>query len=207
MEDNTLLINKKIGQNIALFRKREGWTQAELAEKISYSDKSVSKWESGSGAPDIYVLVQLAQLFGVTVNDLLMAEQPKSMKRKPNLGLHLMIMALSSGIVWLVATCFFVLFGAIPETRSGAWMSFIFALAANSIVLLVLVSVWRYKRLNFIFVSLTVWTSILAVFCAVKYIACWQGAAWMLFLLGIPLQVLAVLWAFFRFKLRKARRK
>lgn len=207
MEDNTLLINKKIGQNIALFRKREGWTQAELAEKISYSDKSVSKWESGSGAPDIYVLTQLAQLFGVTVNDFLAEEQPKEVKRKRNLGLHLMIMALSSGIVWLVATCFFVLFGVIPDTKSNAWVSFIVALAADSIVLLVLASVWRYKRLNFIFVTLTIWTSILTVFCVVKYVACWQGAAWPLFLLGVPLQVLEIMWAFFRFKLRRARRK
>ena len=185
-----------------------GWTQAELAERINYSDKSVSKWESGSGAPDIYVLVQLAELFGVSVNDLLASEPPKHIKRRTNFGLHLMIMALSSGIVWLVATCLFVLFRLIPGTEKCGWVSFIIASAIDSITLLVLASAWRYKRLNFVFTSLTIWTSILSVFCVVKYVVTWQGAAWMLFLLGIPLQVLEILWAFFRaslFKRRKGR--
>ena len=70
MEENTLLLNQTIAKNLAYYRKRAGLTQAALAEKINYSDKSVSKWESGAGTPDVYILVQLAQLYGVTVNDL-----------------------------------------------------------------------------------------------------------------------------------------
>ena len=68
--ENEDAVNKRIGKNIAAFRKGANLTQAELAQKINYSDKSVSKWESGNGAPDVYVLMSLAELFGVTVNDL-----------------------------------------------------------------------------------------------------------------------------------------
>ena len=51
--ENTNEINRKIAKNLTYYRKAAGLTQAELAEKINYSDKSVSKWESGNGVPDI----------------------------------------------------------------------------------------------------------------------------------------------------------
>ena len=58
--ENAIEINKIIGQNLSAYRKAAGYTQAELAEKINYSDKSVSKWESGNGVPDVCILMQLA---------------------------------------------------------------------------------------------------------------------------------------------------
>ena len=64
-------VKKIIAENIVRYRRECNLTQAELAEKIHYSDKSVSKWERADGVPDIFVLVMLAELFGVTVNDLL----------------------------------------------------------------------------------------------------------------------------------------
>ena len=201
MEENILNLNKKIGQNIALYRKRMGWTQAELAEKINYSDKSVSKWESGGGAPDVYILMQLAELFGVTVNDLLAEEQPKKLPKK-NWGLHLLIMGLSSGIVWLVTTCIFVLL-TMAGASGAVWTTFIFALPVNAIVLLVLAGAWRYKLLNFITVSLTVWTVLLALYCALRFLVGLSGSVWLVFLLGAPLQVLEILWAFFRYSIFK----
>ena len=59
-----------VGQNITRLRKMANLTQLELAEKLNYSDKSVSKWEQGNGIPDVRILVQLADLFGVSVDDL-----------------------------------------------------------------------------------------------------------------------------------------
>lgn len=46
----------KIGELIRLLRQKQGMTQLELAEKIGISDKAVSKWERGCGAPDLAVL-------------------------------------------------------------------------------------------------------------------------------------------------------
>ena len=60
-----------IAENLIYYRKKAGLTQSELAEKLSYSDKSVSKWERKEGVPDIHILVQLAKLYGLTVNDFL----------------------------------------------------------------------------------------------------------------------------------------
>ena len=57
-----------VSSNLTALRKRRGWTQAELAEKIHYSDKSVSKWERGEALPDLKVLKTLSELYGVTVD-------------------------------------------------------------------------------------------------------------------------------------------
>ncbi|MEI3084791.1 MAG: helix-turn-helix transcriptional regulator [Oscillospiraceae bacterium] len=54
--------------NIINQRTKAGMTQAELGAKLNYSDKSVSKWERGEAIPDAYVLSEMAELFGVTVD-------------------------------------------------------------------------------------------------------------------------------------------
>ena len=57
--------------NIIKLRTGAGLTQAELGEKLNYSDKTISKWERGEAIPDAYVLTQMAEIFGVTVDYLL----------------------------------------------------------------------------------------------------------------------------------------
>ncbi|MBQ2741099.1 MAG: helix-turn-helix transcriptional regulator [Clostridia bacterium] len=188
------------------YRKSMGLTQAELAERINYSDKSVSKWESGGGAPDIYVLVQLAEIFEITVNELVAEDVPKKTGVRRNIGLHALIMGLSSGIVWLVATCVFVLLSML-NVQGAIWTTFIFALPVNAIVLIVLSAVWKYKLLQFISVSATIWTVLLSVFCVLWFIFKLGGSVWLVFLLGAPLQVLEVLWAFFRYSVFRKRGK
>ena len=64
-------VKKRIGANIAYYRRRAGLTQAGLAEKLNYSDKAVSKWERGDSIPDVLTLIQIAAQFGVTVDALL----------------------------------------------------------------------------------------------------------------------------------------
>ena len=84
--ENTNEINEKIAKNLVHYRKAAKLTQAELAEKINYSDKSVSKWESGNGVPDVYILIRLAQLYGVTVNDLVCDEPNTKIARMNTAG-------------------------------------------------------------------------------------------------------------------------
>lgn len=62
---------KTFGKNLASLRKKKGYTQAGLAEKLNLSDKTVSKWENGMGYPDITTLPTIARLLGVTVDELL----------------------------------------------------------------------------------------------------------------------------------------
>ena len=62
---------KMIGATISALRKKNGLTQAELAEKLNISNKTVSKWENGQGYPDIVHLPMISKLLGVSVDDLL----------------------------------------------------------------------------------------------------------------------------------------
>lgn len=82
MED----LKNVLAENLIKYRKAANLTQAELAEKINYSDKAVSKWERAAGMPDVDVLKQIADLFGVTVDDMLTkSDKPARVKRKINL--------------------------------------------------------------------------------------------------------------------------
>ncbi len=197
--ENTSEINLKIAKNLTYYRKRANLTQAELAEKINYSDKSVSKWESGNGIPDVYILLQLARLFGVTLNELV-GETPVETPKKRAGGLHLLIMLLSSGVVWLVATCVFALMLLWKPTAFSWWLVFLYAVCVNAIVLIVYASIWKYRLLNFISVSTLIWTGITSLFLTVSALSVGKNlsALWVVFLVGIPLQVLEVLWVFFR---------
>ena len=117
-------VKQLIAANIAYYRKECHLTQAELAEKIHYSDKSVSKWERAEGLPDICVLVVLADLFGVTVNDLLAEKHRKSRRTAPKMHKGLITM-ISILLVWLVAVVVFFCNEGLPA-RFQMVMAFIY---------------------------------------------------------------------------------
>ena len=201
---NDELLKVMLGKNIAAYRKRHGLTQAGLAEKLNYSDKAVSKWERGESVPDVLTLVQLADLFGITVNDLLtdpnqLPEKTgavvgkmekaveKTLKRKAD---KLSILGLSSLLVWFVALLLFVILSSLGISKS--WMAFFYAIPVNAIVLLSLRSAWRDFRWNKTLVSVIVWGSLLSLYMSLLMFA--GQNIWKLFLLGIPGQLAIFLW-------------
>lgn len=64
-----------IGNTIANLRKKNGFTQTDLAQKLGISSKTVSKWENGNGYPDIVFFPKLASLFGVSIDHLMLGEK------------------------------------------------------------------------------------------------------------------------------------
>lgn len=64
----------KTGSYLAALRKDAGMTQQETADRLGVSNKTISKWESGGGFPDIAILPALAELYGVTADDILAGE-------------------------------------------------------------------------------------------------------------------------------------
>ncbi len=196
----------QIGVNIAAYRKQAGLTQATLAEKLNYSDKAVSKWERGESIPDVVTLVQLAEQFGITVNDLLSdpnalpgnpgkLEQAmtqvseKALKRKANKNV---ILALSTTLVWFVALVIFVILSSFSILEPYSWLSFLYAVPATAIVLLSLRSAWHDFRWNKILISAIVWGFLVATHVSILVI--WDYNFWKLYLLGIPGQIAIFLW-------------
>ena len=205
--DNNIEINQKIAKNLLYYRKAAGLTQAEVAERIHYSDKSVSKWESGNGVPDVYTLIQLAKLYGVSINAFLGEETDVRQVTKSR-WLHVLIMLLSSGIVWLVAILCFVTLQLVKPGFSW-WLIYLYAVLVNGIVILVYAALWKHRILNFLSVTAIIWVSLVCIFLTVRALALIYGfeygGLWCIFLLGVPLQILEILWAFFRTLLRKQR--
>lgn len=196
----------QIGANISGYRKDAGLTQASLAEKLNYSDKAVSKWERGESMPDVLTLVQLADQFGITVNDLLAdpnalpgnpgkLEQAmtqvseKALKRKADKGI---ILSLSSTLVWFVALLVFVVLSSFDFLESYSWLIFFYAVPANAIVLLSLRSAWRDFRWNKILISTIVWGTLVSFY--VSMMVFFNLNLWKVFLLGIPGQIAIFLW-------------
>ena len=197
-------LKKQIGANIASYRKRLRLTQVGLAEKLNYSDKAISKWERGESVPDVLILCQLAELFQITVNDLLvdpneLPDNPgkveqvmgkaveRTLKRKADKRI---ILGLSTVLVWFVALLIFVMLSSFDIPKS--WIAFIFAIPANAIVLLSLRSAWRDFRWNQILISTIMWGSVLSVYMTLMVFL--QMNMWKLFLLGIPGQIAIFLW-------------
>lgn len=65
---------QKIGRFIAERRKSKGFTQMQLAEKLSITDRAISKWETGKSLPDSAIMLELCDILEITVNDLLSGE-------------------------------------------------------------------------------------------------------------------------------------
>ena len=79
------MMNYVTGAAIRALREKRNYTQKELAEKLSVSDKAVSKWETGRGLPDITLLEPLAATLGVSVAELLSGECVVNRNRSANL--------------------------------------------------------------------------------------------------------------------------
>ncbi len=193
-----------IGANIAAQRKRSGLTQAELAEKLNYSDKAVSKWERGDSIPDVLTLAQLAEQFDITVNDLLSDPNAlpkntgavqqvmgkvveKTLKRKANRNI---ILGLSSILVWFVALLIYVVISSCGVPYS--WLAFIYAIPVDAIVMLSLRSAWHDFRWNRILISAIMWGAVLSIFMTLLILL--HINFWKIFLLGIPGQAAILLW-------------
>jgi cation transport ATPase len=160
--------------------------------------------------PDVLTLVQLAELFGVTVNDLLVdpdeilektdnrmeqamsAAVERATKKKATKRI---ILGLSSLLVWFVALLLFVVLSTLDFPKS--WIAFIYAIPADAIVRLSLRSAWKDFRHNQGLVSMIMWGVLISVYMTIMLFVGFNF--WKVFLLGIPGQ-LAI---FLAFRLRK----
>lgn len=192
-----------IAANVAELRRKHNMTQQELAEKLNYTDKAISKWERGESIPDVLVLKIMADLFGVTVDYFLEAEHPVSaepdlreqeaVRKQQSLRTRGFVTGMSILLVWLVATVLFMIFDIIPEGMDAHWIIFVYAVPASMILWLVMNSIWFDPRRNYIIISLLMWTVLGSV-----YVTIWQFAAynaWIVFMLGLPSQAIIVMWS------------
>ena len=183
-----------ISENITQLRKEHGLTQADLAEKLNYSDKAVSKWERAESLPDITVLKAMADLFNVKVDYLLTAEHEQERQRETIIGKRRfrrrsIITGMSIMLVWLIATVVFFILDTVTSIDKH-WLCFVCAVPVSFAVWLIFNSIWFNRYRNFLIISLLMWTTLGTVFIFLIGLR-----MWLLFLIGIPAQVIIFLWS------------
>ncbi len=178
---------KIVAENIIRLRTSSGMTQAELGELLSYSDKSISKWERADAVPDAFVLKKIAEIFSVTVDYLVNEHSPdeKVVVEKPRGYSRSVISVITMVGIWTLA-----LFAFVVTWLCGVPTPLIFAytIPVSLIVLLVLNSVWGIGKLNMFIISGIVWGLITCV-----YLTFYQSNWWQLFIVGFPAQIIIIL--------------
>lgn len=191
------IYRKCIAENIQTLRQAHSLTQAELAEQLSYTDKAVSKWERGESVPDVFTLKAISELFGVTVDYLFYPHSVDEVRPQKHIkSNHIIITLMSVAFVWFIATFVFVVGKTWLPNVSRLWLAYVVAVPVSIIIILIFNSIWGRSRYNYLIISLLCWTSIAAV-----YISFFSYNYWLLFFIGIPGQIIIILWS--RLKKRK----
>lgn len=190
-------IKSIIAKNIADLRLAKGMTQLELAEQLHYSDKAVSKWERGESVPEIATLKAIADLFGVTLDHLVTEHSPEEKKevapeRKYRFRNRSLVTCMCAVLVWFVALLAFVLLDLLPIQVELHWLAFVYAVPATLLLWLIFNSVWFNPRTNFIIISALVWSALGSL-----HVTAWVfgNNIWKIYLLGIPAQLVILLWS------------
>lgn len=202
-----------IGKNIVRLRKAKGMTQADLAEKLNYSDKAISKWERGESMPDVLTLMNMAEIFDTNVNAILGGEpepaepepapvQPEPApiiihERRPKLSFPPVraadrgkVQKLSSALVWVIVVTLYLILDSFDFQYS--WMVFLLGILANAIVLLSLRAAWKIWGINRILVSIILWSALTFFYLLLLFAT--GVSVWRVFLMGLVGQMAIILW-------------
>lgn len=181
-----------LAKNLLELRKAASLTQLELAEKLNYSDKSVSKWEHGDAVPDIEVIASIANFYSVSVDYLITEHKegeisPAEQQRKFDSN-KLVITLLSVSAVWIVSTIVYV--QLLLWAKINYWQAFVWSVPASCIVMIVFNAIWGRRRFSAVLVSVLVWSIITGL-----YLQTLKYNMWVLYFIGIPLQISVILWS------------
>lgn len=184
----------KFAENLIFLRKERKLTQGKLAQELNYSDKTISKWENGDALPDVHTLNALSRYFHVSMDTLYNGDIQKDRKDKEKtmrekLWSRLIISVLAVCIVWFVAVVAYVCVKLVEQ--QSFWMAFIYAVPVSLIVLLVFNSIWGKTRLNYLIISLLIWTVLTTIHLQLLQVL----NVWPIYFIGIPLQIATVLWS------------
>lgn len=185
-------LKQTIADNLAFLRKKSKMTQLELAQKLNYSDKSISKWEHGETLPDIEVLQKLAQLYNVSldyiVSDAPKEEKEKFFKKNQNKQNQIIITLLAISFVWILATVIFVYSSFIGAKKY--WLIYIWAIPICFIITLYFNKIWGKHKYNFYIMSGLLWSLLLSF-----YLQFLSYNIFLIFLVGVPVQIAIILWS------------
>lgn len=186
-------LRRNLANNLIHYRRESNLTQLQLAEKLNYSDKAISKWERAESVPDIYILHTLAELYSCSVDDLLSDRiKVKRSFYKNRFIISLMAVAL----VWLVAITIYMVWKMIGEsmnlTNVPYWITWLYAVMCSFIVAVIFSKIWGKRWHRFIFISGIIWSTGLVLF--IHFVLATLPVPWLVWCICAAVQVLTFLW-------------
>jgi transcriptional regulator with XRE-family HTH domain len=185
-------IKSVVAVNLVKYRKEAKLTQTQAAEKLNYSDKAISKWERGESLPDVYVLKQIAEIYGVELDDMLHEETTKE-KIQSFYRNRAVISILSVLLVWLVAMIAYVVLAIVlpNDIDFHLWNIFIYAIPLSFIVALVFNNLWGGRIYNMIIVSGLEWGVGVSLVFSLNALT---SKAWYIYFICALFQVMVIIW-------------
>ena len=182
-----------IAKNLISLRKKNHLTQNELAEKLNYSDNAVSRWEHAEVTPSIETLEQIAHIYNVPLASLIEDNAVKTaqINDKRQLINKLAGILITASIVWFVATISFVMARLIWDYTF--WQIYIWAMPIVSLVMMPFHHYWGRHIYKYTVLTVFIWTLLLAIFVQLFNLSPWM---WIIFILGVPIQIGLSIWAF-----------
>lgn len=188
-------VKEIIAANLVALRKSHKMTQQDLALKLNYSDKAISRWEHAETLPDIETLCKICDIYGVKFEYLLQKEQPKKNNPyivKNDTSNRVLITIIAAFAVWIAALVSYISINMV--IKQSIWTIFIWSIPLTCLVLLVCNRVFfQSKAFKYIVSSFLMWTLLLSV-----YLQLLAYNIWMLFIIGIPIQAVIMLSAFLK---------
>ena len=187
-------IREIVRENLVKLRKERKLTQIELSQKIGYSDKAISRWETGEVTPDIETLDALAELYGVPIAaffEKYTEEHPQPVEERRQLVRKIAVSLLSIVCVWYIAIIGYSRLGVLFHGQN--WLIFIWAIPISFAVAIFCNAKWGKRLIGLILASGLCWTLLLAV-----YLQFAEFHTFMTFVSGVPVQIGIILLAFIR---------
>lgn len=185
-------LNEIIANNVKELRKKNGLTQTELAEKLNYSNKAVSRWETGEVIPDVTTLNNICEIFNVPLASIFKENAVEAKKADgrhlPTIGNRLAISLISIAFIWFVATVVYVSVKVTMNTE--IWQVFIYSVPVSCVIGIIFNSIWGQPMLKHLLLSVLNWSILASI-----HLSLIDYNLWIVYLVGIPVQVCIILWA------------
>ena len=184
-----------VSQNLIRLRKENNLTQAELAKLINYSDKAISRWETGDVVPDLETIYALSEVFGVPVSSITekQSEEKKDKNKDATLSQKILSQIFLVCEIWFIICAIFVYFKI--SRQANIWQIFVWGVPATALMLWFVNRKEPAKLLLFICASVFTWSFITCV-----YLHLLPSNHWYMYFLGLPLQGLIVVRYIFNYK-------
>lgn len=188
-----------IAFNIAYYRKKLGLSQLELAEKLQYSNKNISKWEKGETTPSIFTLKRLSEIFSISVDQLTSQlsdqqnennndNEPRlANKNKSSIKVKFVYLLMANAILLIVAFTGIMMWELFKVKTLNKWLLLLYTTPLSCLSVTIFIRC-IFKRVDYVSISLIVWLTSLSVFITFRNLA---GIKF-IFLLACAVQFLIV---------------